>query len=77
MKPLSIDLRNQRVRACETGNGTKQQIADRLAVSIAAVKKLIQWKKLGTIEPQYQTAGRKPAFNKQQLQELDQLSTAL
>jgi transposase len=42
--------------------------------SVAVVKKLIsQWKRLGTIEPQYQTVGRKPAFNKALLQELDTL----
>jgi transposase len=74
MKPLSIDLRNRIVRAYETSDSTKQQIADRFDVSLAVVKKLIsQWKKLGTIEPQYQAVGRKPAFNKEQLQELDEL----
>ena len=74
MKPLSIDLRNRIVRAYETSDSTKQQIADRFAVSVAVVKKLIsQWKKLGTIEPQYQTVGRKPAFNEEQLRELDEL----
>lgn len=74
MKPLSIDLRSRIVRAYETGDSTKQQIAARFAVSLAVVKKLIsQWNKLGTIEPQYQTVGRKPAFNKEQLQELDKL----
>ena len=74
MKPLSIDLRNRIVRAYETSDSTKQQIANRFAVSLAVVKKLInQWKQLGTIEPQYQTVGRKPAFNNEQLQELDAL----
>lgn len=74
MKPLSIDLRRRIVSAYETSDSTKQQIADRFSVSLAVVKKLIsQWKKLGTIEPQYQTVGRKPAFNKEQLQELDAL----
>lgn len=74
MKPLSIDLRHRIVGAYETGNSTKQQIADRFSVSVAVVKKLIsQWKKLGTIEPHYQTVGRKPAFTKVLLQELDEL----
>ena len=74
MKPLSIDLRNRIVQAYETSDSSKQQIADRFAVSLAVVKKLIsQWKKLGTIEPQYQTVGRKPAFSHEQLQELDAL----
>jgi transposase len=74
MKPLSIDLRQRIVQAHQLNDGTKQQIADRFAVSVASVKKLIsQWQKLGTIEPQYQTVGRKPAFNKQQFKELDEL----
>jgi transposase len=74
MKPLSIDLRHRIVEAYEAGYGTKQQIANRFAVSVASVKKLVsQWQKLGTLVPQYQTVGRKPAFNQEQLFELDLL----
>ena len=74
MKPLSIDLRQRIVEAYLTGGSSKQQIANRFSVSVSVVKKLIsQWHKLGTIEPQYQTVGRKPAFSQEQLQELNQL----
>ena len=74
MKPLSIDLRHRIVEAYEAGDGTQQQIADRFSVSLACVKKLLrQWQKLGTLQPQYQTVGRKAAFDQQQLRELDEL----
>jgi len=74
MKPLSIDLRERIVQAYDAKEGSKQQIAQRLAVSVSSVKKLInQRDKLGTIETQYQNVGRKPAFNNEQLQQLDGL----
>jgi transposase len=74
MKPLSIDLRQRIVQAYDAKEGSKQQIAERFAVSISSVKKLInQRDKLGTIEPQYQNVGRKPAFNNEYLQQLDDL----
>jgi transposase len=74
MKPLSIDLRKRIVQAYDAKEGTKLQIAQRFAVSVSTVKKLInQRDRLGTIEPQYQNVGRKPAFNKEQLQQLDEL----
>ena len=74
MKPLSIDLRQRIVQAYDAKEGTKQQIAQRFAVCVSSVKKLInQRDKLGTIEPQYQNVGRKPAFNKELLHQLDEL----
>ena len=74
MKPLSIDLRQRIVQAYDDQGGSKQQIAERFAVSVSSVKKLIQQRdRLGTIEPQYQNVGRKPAFNDEHLQQLDKL----
>lgn len=69
-----MDLRERIVQAYDAREGTKQQIAQRFAVSVSCVKKLIsQRDRLGTIAPQYQNVGRKPAFNREQLQQLDQL----
>ncbi len=72
MKPTSIDLRERIVAAYDACEGTRQQIADRFKVSLGLVKKLLgQRKCLGTIEPQYQNVGRKPAFDDENLKQLD------
>ncbi len=72
MKPTSIDLRERIVAAYDACEGTRQQIADRFKVSLGLVKKLLaQRKNLGTIEPQYQNVGRKPAFDGENLRQLD------
>ena len=72
MKPTSIDLREPFGAAYDAGEGTRQQIADRFKVSLGLVKKLLaQRKRLGTIEPQYQNVGRKPAFDREYLIQLD------
>jgi len=72
MKPTSIDLRERIVATYDAGEGTRQQIADRFKVSLGLVKKLLaQRKSLGTIEPQYQNVGRRPAFDGEDLKKLD------
>ncbi len=72
MKPTSIDLRERVVAAYDAREGTRQQIADRFKVSLGLVKKLLaQRRNLGTIEPQYQNVGRKPAFDDENLKQLD------
>lgn len=72
MKPTSLDLRERIVAAYDAGEGTRQQIAERFKVSLGLVKKLLaQRKSLGTIEPQYQNVGRKPAFDDEALKKLD------
>ena len=72
MKPTSIDLRERIVAAYDACEGTKRQIAKRFKVSLGLVKKLLaQRKSLGTIEPQYQNVGRKPAFDDENLKQLD------
>ena len=72
MKPTSIDLRERIVAAYDADEGTRQQIADRFKVSLGLVKKLLaQRRDLGTIEPQYQNVGRKPAFGGEHLKQLD------
>ena len=72
MKPTSIDLRERIVAAYDADEGTRRQVADRFKVSLGLVKKLLaQRKNLGTIEPQYQNVGRKPAFDGENLKQLD------
>ena len=72
MKPTSIDLRERIVAAYDADEGTRQRIADRFKVSLGLVKKLLaQRKELGTIEPQYQNVGRNPAFDGENLKQLD------
>ena len=72
MKPTSLDLRERIVAAYDAGEGTRQQIAERFKVSLGLVKKLLaQRKSLGTIEPQYQNVGRRPAFDGEDLKKLD------
>lgn len=72
MKPTSIDLRERIVAAYDAGEGNMQQVADRFKVSLGLVKKLLaQRRNLGTIEPQYQNVGRKPAFDGENLNQLD------
>ena len=72
MKPTSIDLRERIVAAYDAGEGNRQQVAERFKVSLGLVKKLLaQRRNLGTIEPQYQNVGRKPAFDGESLKQLD------
>jgi transposase len=72
MKPISIDLRERIVAAYDAGEGSRQKVADRFKVSLGLVKKLLaQRKAIGTLEPQYQNVGRKPAFDGQNLRQLD------
>lgn len=72
MKATSIDLRERILAAYDAGEGNRQQVANRFKVSLGLVKKLLaQRRKLGTIEPQYQNVGRKPAFDGESLKQLD------
>jgi transposase len=72
MKPTSMDLRERIVAAYDANEGSRKQVADRFKVSLGLVKKLLaQRRKLGTIEPQYQNVGRKPAFCGENLRHLD------
>lgn len=72
MKPISIDLRERIVAAYDAREGNRQQVAGRFKVSLGLVKKLLaQRKAIGTLEPQYQNVGRKPAFDGENLRQLD------
>ena len=68
MKPISIHLRMLIVAACDAGEGTRQEIAERYGVSLGMVKKLLaQRKKLGILEPQNHRCGRKRILDEQDL----------
>ena len=72
MKPTSMDLRKRIVAPCDAKEGTMKQVAQQFKVSLKLVKKLIwQRNRIGTIEPQYQNQGRKPAFDEENLKLLD------
>jgi len=73
MKPTSMDLRKRIVASYDAREGTMKQVAQRFKVSLELVKKLVwQRNRIGTIEPQYQNQGRKPAFADKNLKLLDQ-----
>ena len=62
---LSMDLRERIVAACDAGGGTQQQVADRFAVSLGMVKKLLaQRQRIGDIAPRYHRCGAKPKILK-------------
>ncbi len=60
-KTLSMDLRQRIVKAYDRGDVSRQQVAERFAVSLGMVKKLIQQRRHGgDIAPRHHRAGRKP-----------------
>jgi len=68
MKPLSIQLRLRIVSACDAGEGTRKEIAERYGVSLGMVKKLLaQRKRLGILDPQNHRCGRKSILSEQDL----------
>ena len=74
MNPYPIELRQRVLDAVDNKLGTQQEIADRFCVSAIWIRKLLhKRKKTGSIEPAQRTQGRKPAFNREQSQELDEL----
>ena len=71
MKAFSVDLRQRILDVYDAGEGSRQQIADRFAVSLAMVKKLlVQRKASGSIEP-IPRPGRTPIFRGELLEKLD------
>ncbi len=64
MRAYSIDLRERVVAACDSRDGTREQIAERFSVSVAWVRKLIrQRRETGSIAPKPRGGGRAPAFD--------------
>jgi transposase len=58
-----MDLRERVVAACDRGEGTREQIAQRFCVSVAWVYKLLALRRrTGAIAPKPHGGGQKPAF---------------
>ena len=61
MKTLSLDLRERILASYDSGEGTREEIAQRFRVSLGMVKKLIQQRRhTGEIGHRHHRAGRKP-----------------
>ena len=74
MATLSYDLRERIVAACDRGDRTRQQIAERYGVSLGLVKKLLQQRRrTGDIRPRHRFSGRKPKITRQHQQRLRKL----
>ncbi len=60
MATLSLDLRERIIKACDKGEHTREEIAQRFDVSLGMVKKLLQQRrKTGCIKARHHLAGRK------------------
>ena len=61
MKTLSLDLRERILSADDDGDGTREEIANRLRVSLGMVKKLLQQRRhTGQSGARHPLSGRKP-----------------
>jgi transposase len=73
MKAFSMDLRQRVVAASDRGEGAPQQIAQRFAVSVAWVYRLLQRRRqTGSIAPKPHGGGQKSAFDADAAQRLRQ-----
>lgn len=64
MKAYSMDLRERVVAACDTRDGTREEVATRFSVSVAWIRKLLcQRRQTGSIAPRPRGGGRPPAFD--------------
>lgn len=58
MKPLSLDLRERIVRACDEGGQTQAEVAERFAVSGRTVRRLLRlWRAGGGVAPKPHAGG--------------------
>lgn len=63
MRSYSIDLRERVVAACDRGEGTREQVANRFCVSVAWVYRLLARRRdTGSIAPKPHGGGQPPAF---------------
>jgi len=61
MATVPEDLRERIVAACDRGNCTRQEVADRFGVSLGMVKKLLQQRRrTGDIAARHRYSGAKP-----------------
>lgn len=67
MAPISLDLRERIVEACDNKEGTQAEIAKRFKVSLGMVKKLLKLrKKYGEIGPRYHSQGGRRKISQEQ-----------
>src|SRR4051794_6222076 len=63
MRSYSMDLRERVVAACDRGEWTREQVAERFSVSVAWVYRLLRLRRdTGSIAPKPHGGGRPPAF---------------
>lgn len=71
MRPYSMDLRRRVVAACDRKDERQVKIAERLGVSTAWIRRLLQRRReTGSIAPFPQNPGRKPALDEQKMERL-------
>ena len=74
MKAYSMDLRERVVAACDAREGTREQIAERFAISDRWIRKLLRQRRdTGSIAPLPRNPGRKRALNNRQVERLGRL----
>lgn len=74
MATLSNDLRERILAAYDRGDSTRLQVAERYAVSLGMVKKLLQQRRrTGDIAPRHRFSGRKPKITTQHQRRLKRL----
>jgi transposase len=74
MNAYPIQLRQKVIKAVEQKVSSQKKIAEIFGVSARWIRMLVKQKQTtGSIAPLPRTQGRKPAFNRHHLQELDQL----
>ena len=74
MRPYSMDLRRRVVAACDLGDETREEIAERFQVSTAWIRRLLQRRReTGSFAALPQNSGPKPILDEAGLEALDQL----
>ena len=74
MRTYSMDLRDRVIAACDSGRGTRREVAERFGVSTAWIRRLLQRRReTGQYGPLQTKRGRKPAFSGPALQQLERL----
>jgi transposase len=64
MRAYSTDLRERVAAACDAGDATREQIADRFSVSVSWIRKLMrQRRRTGSIGPRPHGGGHPRAFD--------------
>lgn len=71
MKAYSLDLRERVIAAAESGEFTRQKVAEVFSVSLTWVKRLVRRKReLGHVEPLPHGGGQKPLLDDARLERL-------